>query len=241
MGRVTSHATYGTEKASLIYDRTYKPNGTMRGVIHCHGLNGQAWHPVNFPEPVQDEMARRGHMVMCPDLGGTATWGNDTAQQKITDAITYLNANGGVKPGGVLLWAGSMGTLAALNYLRGAGAASVAAVAVGLPAVDLVDLHDNAVARGITVASVEGAYGGSLTAYNATRVAHNPSENAAAYASLRSKVRLWYADDDTTVIPARVTAFAQATGITAVSMGSTGGHVFAASYAPQVCDWLESF
>lgn len=239
MGRVTSYGSFGTELASVITDRMYKPDQKKRGVIFSHGLNGLGWHPVNFPDPVIDGMAARGHAVIAPDLSSTSHWGNDAAQTKITDAKNFLQGSMGAKAGGVLLWCGSMGTLAGLNYLR-LNPANIAAIAVGLPAVDLADLHDNAVARGITAASIEGAYGGAA-AYPGVRAAHNPAEHAAEYVAWKDRVKLWRSNDDTTVIPSVVDAFGSASGIPVVNMGNVGGHVFSATFTSAVCDFLTGF
>jgi pimeloyl-ACP methyl ester carboxylesterase len=242
VNRYTDLATYGTEVAAFIRDRSYRPDGTKMGVIALHGLNGRAWHYVNNNDLVVNELARRKFPVLCPEAGGTATWGNDLTQTKIADAKTAMQDPAGsirAKPGPVLLWCGSMGTQGGLNYMR-ANPANVAGVAVGLPAVDLADLHDNAAARGIVDnTSIEAAYGGAA-AYAAARAAHNPSENMAAYQPLASKIKLWYSNDDPTVIPAVVTAFAAGTGVTAVNMGNVGGHVFGAAFATAVADFLEA-
>lgn len=239
MSRVTICGTFGTEPCAIIKDRLYRRDRSKRGVIFCHGLNGQHWNPVNYPDSVIDEMAKRGYCVLSPDLGGKATWGNDSAQTKLADAKAYLEANEGVKTGGVLLWCGSMGTLAGLNYLR-AHPGDIAGLADGLPAVDLADLHDNAVARGITAQTIEDAYGG-LTGYNAARAAHNPMEHAAEYVTWKDRIHLWYSNDDPTTIPARVQAFSATSGVSITSMGNAGGHVFLPVFAPAVADFLETF
>lgn len=239
MGRVTSYGTKGTETGTTITRRKYEPG--QPAVIYCHGLNGQAWHPINFPEPTVDLLAERGFPVAAHDLGGVATWGNDTAQTKIGDARTYMQAAPiSAAAGPVLLWAGSMGTLAALNYARN-NPANVLAVACGLPPTDLADLHDNNRPIGETgvAASIEAAYGG-LAGYNAARAAHNPAEHTAEYASLGVPIKLWYSGNDTTVIPSTVTTFASAAGIEAVNVGSVG-HTFPSAYADDVVDWLTSF
>lgn len=237
MGRVTSYGTKGTENAATFVHRRYAADGQHRGVIFCHGLNGYGWHPVNYPNTVIDEMVRRGHPVISPDLGGPATWGNDAAQAKIADARTYLQGTLGAKSGGVLLWAGSMGTLAALNFARN-NPSLVAGVACGLPAVSLSDLHDNAAARGVSAVNIEAAYGGNA-GYVAGLAAHDPAANAAAYASQAAKIKLWYSSDDTTVPASVVTDFAAASGIAAQSTGASG-HVFNVAYTNAVCDFLQS-
>lgn len=238
MRRVTSYGTKGTELGALITHRLYVPDGSKPAVIVEHGLNGKPWHFVNFPDPVVDELARRGYPVLCPALADNS-WGNNASQTALADAIAYAHSPAvGAKAGPVLLRAGSMGTLVALNYLL-AHPADVAAVAVALPAVDLADLHDNGAARGgIDPVGIETAYGGAA-GYAAQRAAHNPIENAAAYAPYAGRVRMWYADDDPTTIPSRVLAFRDATGIPAVNMGP-GGHAFDPAFTDDVVAFLES-
>lgn len=234
MSRVTSYGTYGTELATKLVDRLYKADGTKRAVIFCHGLNGQAWNPVNYPDPVIDEMVARGYPVFSPALGGTATWGNDIAQQKIADAKAYMQSNMGAKSGGALLWAGSMGTLASLNFFRN-NPTLVAAVAVGLPAVDMADIHDNN--RSNLAISIETAYGGAA-GYTAALPTHNPAQNTSSY--IGQPIKLWYSSDDPIVIPSVVANFSSATGIPTADMGAMG-HAFNPSFASNVADFLETY
>lgn len=244
MGRVTYLGTYGSERVGLLFDRLYKPDGTKRAVILCHGLNGEATNAIDFPDPVLDEMVRRGHLCATPDLGGKATWGNDSAQGMLLTIINYLIANWGAKAGGALLWAGSMGTLVSMNFLRGPNAGLISALAAALPCVDLADMHDNAVARSVSATNIEAAFGGTLAGYQAALPTHSPAANVAAYqGALKDKIKLWKSPNDSVVIPGVVDPFATQTGIPLVTMGAQpgNGHVFDSNYATSVCDWLESF
>lgn len=194
-------------------------SGERRGVVWCHGRGDTARGTAGITTAGLHLLVEAGLPVISADLGGPTSWGNPTSQARFWNAADYLVTRTRC-PAEVLIYAGSMGTLVGLNAARG-NLARIAAIAAALPAVDLADLHDN---RGFG-AEIETAYGGAA-GYAAARAANNPSENTAAYQDV--PIALWYGTADTVTVPARVEAFAAATGAQATPFA--GAHNFQAPY-----------
>lgn len=209
--------------------------GGVRGVIYCHGANGDAascrdyaaigeLHLVNALAAV--------FPVLSVDAGGPTAFGNDTAIARVDDAVTYLQGTRGAKSGTVLLVGASMGGFTVLNYTR-AHPSKVGAVVAVNPGIDLNDIVVNN--RAGLASAVDAAYG---TYVEATQGAtHNPATYAA---TMTVPTRIFYASDDTVVIPSTVTAYAAAAqNVTAVSVGALGHTQAAIDAAPR--DQILSF
>lgn len=226
------HASYGvgryqaSEADVLLLNSRWRGDGTIRGVIFCHGVNSDAtaaWTPATNPNlmDLMAQIAEAGYPVLSVDAGGAATWGNDTAIARVGTARTYLQgAAVGAKAGKVLLIGVSMGALNCFAY-AGANAVNVAALVGFIPVSDLTDMRANN--RGGYQASIDTAYGGTYSegSFGAT---HNPQTMAAAGKFAAVPTRLFYASDDTTVVPATVTTLASTigAGATATNVGAVG-------------------
>lgn len=211
------------------------PAGAVRGVISCHGSGvlGPAWAMTDPNVAALNQLlASQGFPVICPDLGGGNTWGNDTSVTRVGQAWTQVVAEG-AKADKVLLLGGSMGTLTALNYAK-ANPTNVAAIALVLPIVDLQDAHDN---RGFTAVS-ETAYGGNA-AYLTALAAHNPAVNTASFAGI--PIKLWYSTDDPYAFPATVTAFDTAIASATSQTIGANAHTTAGLDPYQVLDFLRPY
>lgn len=196
-----------TELVLPMIQRLHTPNGTRRLCVWCHSAGATAGQEHLEPWlgagalPLIDAV---GLPMICAQFAGQS-WGNDTAQTRLTDAISYMTGGEfNARTDKVVLLGVSMGGLLALNWAR-ANPAKVAAIVLCYPAVDLQWMHDNGAATG-----TEAAYGGSLTTFNAAVAAHNPAVNTTAYQGV--PIRMWYSDADTTVGTANQTAFASAVG-----------------------------
>ena len=95
--------------------------------------------------------------------------------------------------------------------------ASVAAIALITPVVDVDDIHDNN--RNGYAAEIEARYGG-LAAFDAALPTHNPVAFAGQLAGIPIKV--WISSNDPVVIPATVDAFAAGSGAAVASLGAVG-------------------
>lgn len=214
--------------------RQYRGDGTKRGVLFLHGRGGgylDAMTP-GIGGEVCARLVNAGYPLLSCDLGGTVTWGNDTAQARVTTALGYLRSQFGASSSSVYVVGASMGALLALNWTK-ANLASVKALALCVPITDLADVHTNN--RGGFATEAETAYGGA-PAYATAEAAHNPAASPASFTS--KPIRLWYASNDTTAVPATVTTFAASSGATTVNMGAVGHNV---AWNPlDVLTWLES-
>lgn len=211
-----------------VLPKAWKRDGTVRGVIFCHGAGQDGRAAVGYDSgagtfTTQSQralvagIAAAGLPVLAVDAGGAGTWGNDTGIAAITDAKTYLQGTLGAKTGSVLLLGVSMGGLNCLTWAR-ANLASVAAFAGIMPVSDLTDIHANN--RGGNTAAINTAYGGTYVD-STQRATHNPAFFAATgLAGLHYKA--WYGASDTIVIPSTVTGVAAAIGATASTVSLAG-------------------
>lgn len=230
---VGAYGTKGAEPGTTLVKRNYRRN-EKPAVLYCHGLNGRAWHAASYPNPEFRLITDEGFPIGAFDLGGPATWGNDTAIDSIDPAAAYMQgAPLEAVDGPFILWAGSMGTLVALNYLR-EFPANLIAVGVGLPALSLQNLRDQAA----LTASVEAAFGGNA-GYTAALATHNPIAATAEIAALEVPLKLWGSSDDDVCPPDIVAQFVDETGCEFESLGATG-HTVPASAARGIADWLAS-
>lgn len=208
-------AYHAGEAHVAVIPKGYRYDGTVRGVLFCHSRGGdatQGFLPTASTYAVIQAVARAGFPVLTTDLGGTDTWGNDTAIARLTEAKTYLQgAAWNAKAGTVLLLGQSMGALAMLNWAR-QNLASVAA-AVGLvPVSDLNDVYANN--RGGFAAGIDTAYGGSYVD-STQKALHNPAYFATLGDLAGLNYQAHYGSSDTIVIPSTVTGLVSAIGGTA--------------------------
>lgn len=206
MERVSSYGVKGTETCATLVNRLYTPG--KRGVVVLHGRGGRSHSWVTAPVAAIDALAGAGYPVIIPDLGGDL-WDAGVAQQRVTDAVTYLQGTLGAKSGTVLLFGYSMGSLTAVNWAR-ANPTQAAAVAVAAP-ISLADIHNGD--RSGYAAEIEAAYGGAA-AYAAAASAHDPRQNG----TLATPCKVWSSDADTLVTSAEAASYVSALGASQVQL-----------------------
>lgn len=215
----------------------YGHPGTVTGVVWCHGVGGNALYAKDLSKvgawPLFHALAEK-FMIVSADLGGD-TWGNATANTRVGQAITYLQAQG-AKAGKVALVGLSMGAVVALNYAR-EFPGNVSCVAAIIPVVDIEDVRANN--RSGLAASINAAHGG---AYDQATM--GATRNPVTFAStLNLPVKIWNASDDTTALASRVAAFdAAAPNCDVVSLGALGHTeaAIAAATPSDVISWLQA-
>jgi alpha-beta hydrolase superfamily lysophospholipase len=213
---VTSYATRGTEPGLAFTSKMAAfANDALPGGIYCHGLGGLGWFDaLGTAEPKLRSLARADFKFVAMDMGGSSTWGNAASTSKMPNAITQLAAIGG-RTDRLFVLAQSMGALTALgSVLAGTlAAAKIAGMALMIPALDLVDLHDQN--RGGNAAGIETALGvAGAYAGNVTIKALDPAQNPASFRGF--PIRIWNGGADPIAVPATVTAFAAAVGANVV-------------------------
>lgn len=219
MYSATSVGSYVTGERSVWLTPRPVVAATKRAVI-VHGGGGQTALGNMPPGNFNLELAEMGMSVAWGDMAGGWTWGNTTGQQRVTDLWDWLLADISPSPrtDKPLLFGTSMGGLVMLNWAR-ANPTLVAGLYLQIPAVNPADIHDNN--RGGYASSIETAYGGSGS-YAANVGGFNPSAHASDYTSIASNMLIHYSGDDPICVPSEVTAFASATGATAVNIGNAG-------------------
>lgn len=213
----------GTEEHIYVTRKDYRPDGTKTACLYSHslGATARAAYDPTLARDALATIAEAGIPCLSTDLGGTTTWGNDTSVSRLGSAAYYAQTVLGAKGGGSgksLIYAPSMGALAALNFAR-AYPASVAAIALVCPVVDLAYQHDQNV-QGYA-ASIETAYGGA-SGYAAEVAGNDPMQNAAAIAALGIPMKMWRSSNDVVAPTARQDAFATAANIPVVNLGAIG-------------------
>lgn len=231
----TGYTDHGSELVSIWHGS--RPTGGVP-VILVHGYLADAlqWYVPASSGTTAPQIGGANLTAYGSDLGGPATWGNQAMIDAIDDQIAWGAATYGTRTDKVALYAGSHGATA-LNWVW-RNPSKLVACALTIPAVSLQGLHDrDPVGLGIA-ASIEAAYGG-LAGYLAALPTHDPSHpnNTAQLAPLKDKLRIWYSTNDNVIDPQWVTAFAAATGITAVSVGAQG-HSLGPTANQDVLDWL---
>lgn len=229
-------ATAPTENSAVILPKYYKPDATRRCVIAAHGLLGSAYGWRSEMAELRT-FAALGFPVITADLGGPATWGNDTVQARITEAWNYMKLGWGVAHDGFVGYAQSMGGVALLNYMR-AHPADMVALAGEVPVIGLDDTHDRDPLS--LSGSIESAYGG-LSAYNAAVATHDPYANMATHAALGIPTKFWVALDDPICSLAVALYFDAAGACDTVSIGTGGHRALPPEFYEQVGDFIRPY
>lgn len=209
--------------------RMYKPDGTKRCVIFCHGAGGS--YAVG---PHEKLFAAKGIPIMSTDLGGADTWGNDTSLSRITTAWTYAKSTFGAKTDRYGLWAGSMGTLTALLQIL-ADSAHICVMGGALPIVDPEQV------RAANAGGYQAAIQTALTGGVDTTVADakRPNQNNSSFVSAGVPVKLWISSSDTVGDSTLANSFVSAIGAQSASLGAVG-HSYLTMDNDSAATWLAS-
>lgn len=234
-------ATAPTEKQGIGSPKYSIPT-SRKGVVACHSSTGNA--PTSFSQADwQNHSARLSDYFhyIAADLVNAQNWGTDAAQSRVADSWSYLQTTRGVPSSKTLLFALSMGALAALNWAFD-NPTKVAAIALIIPITDLKDAHDN---RGFS-ALIESAQAyGSHSAYLAAEPTHNPSATGRQAALAGIPIKLWYSTDDPAAVASVCLAWAasmnsQGGNVTTTSMGAVS-HTASALDPEQVAEFLLAY
>ncbi|WP_440984900.1 hypothetical protein ACQHIH_15940 [Xanthomonas sontii] len=181
-----------------------------RGVIYVHGAEGAtpggiAWTKLPGRWATLNAVSRTA-TILSSDLGGNATWGNDTVISAITGAWNYLKTLPGVSTDKVNLLCQSMGATGAIAWAA-ANPTLVNRIAMMIPVINLSDVRNNSSYQ----ADIDAAYGGtySESTYGAT---HNPLSIASAGKLAGMPIQLWYGATDSLCKPEFALQFASASG-----------------------------
>jgi pimeloyl-ACP methyl ester carboxylesterase len=204
-----------------LFEKAYKPNNTVTGVVFCHGAGQPETAILGGSTTPNIAAIITAVAALYPTLAVSANfdaWGNDASLASMTDAIAYLQGPLGAKAGKILMIGESMGHAMAASYTR-ANPTKVSGIVGMLPVCDLQDFVTNN--RGNLATSVNAAYGGLYS--NAT---YGSTHNPVIYGSSLSAIPIqhWSASDDALVVPSTVAAFASAHGAVETHNALTNGH-----------------
>lgn len=218
---MTAWSTYGLGRAIAAENDVILlpkiPRAGATGVLYCHGAGGLASQALATEfAAVLGDLANAGHPVLACDLGGLATWGNDTVLARITTAKAYLHATLGAPSGKIMLVGASMGGLSCLVWAKNNPTLTAGVIGI-VPVSDVTDIHTNN--RSGLAAAIDSAYAGgwSEATYGAAR---NPVTFAASLSAV--PLLLFSGTTDDIVLPATVAALAAGSGATNIPV--TGGH-----------------
>jgi len=231
-----------SEGDMTIVANSYAPSRGGPLVLVCHGAGASAltYAPLAQRRDL-NLLAETGCVVVCADLGGTTTWGNDTFLTRVDQVRTWAAAHPDLKADltRMVMIGRSMGAMGALNYAW-RNPSLVKGVALQAPVVAADALHDRDLA-GIG-ALIDTAYGGGA-AWDTAKPNRDPSATAPAalIAGLKDKYRIWYSTTDATVLEADITSFVALTGVRAIPLGAVthdDTSIAAAIHARSQAEWL---
>ncbi|HEU5395083.1 MAG TPA: hypothetical protein VFV36_09790 [Candidatus Methylomirabilis sp.] len=190
--------------------------------VVAHGTAADAsffLNPGNYTD--LEAVAARGITVVAADLGNPLLpdgWGNDTSIARLTEVISWAGSFLGCTTTRVGLIGDSAGAATVLGWAW-RNPSQVGAVSVRGAVTDIQQLY---AINSLVETLVNNAYGGAA-AWTAARATHDPILNTASLVTLKDRIRVYYSDGDTLVVPAsQVTPFTTAVGCRAVPVGGAG-------------------
>lgn len=158
--------------------------------------------------------ASAGLVGICGDFGGTNTFGNDTSQARIDDGWAHVKAQFDCADDKVVLVGQSMGGADVLNWAR-RNLASVAAIALLVPAVHVDYLYDND--SGGLASDIDAAFGGN---WAASEPEYDPINFADEFVGIPGQI--WSSSDDPWTTRVSHEAFCAASGFDLIDTGANG-------------------
>lgn len=188
---------------------------TTRAVpfVWCHGfqLLGSAGLTARA-YPYWPQLSKIAHAAGCvilsADLGGSATWANDTAIARIDTLISWAASNLGTRTDRVFIGGESMGSLLALNWAW-RNPVKVAGIWVRAPITRMREFHD--LNPGGLAATMEAAYT-NLAGLIAAYPTHDPAQNMGALGGLGYKTRLDATASDELIVSTAPILYQRQTG-----------------------------
>lgn len=236
----SGYSTAAPSEFATIWRGRTRPSSAKRPLLCSMGLNSTPDTSLIAPQIGLARWADAGLVALHGDFGGTTTWGNDTAQSRISEGWAWIKANLPCASDKVILVGESMGGLDVLNWAH-AHLSSVAAIALCFPALDLADLHDNNYSPvflpGGSRAPVEAAYGG-LAGYQAAEPTHNPNRYAGDFSGI--PIFIQYSSNDPICVTPITEAFGSACGATMDNEGPVF-HGFGALSRDAIYDFARAY
>lgn len=225
------------ERSYILYGRNEKWDRTSPAILACHGAGGTgSWiNPIlqagGTYHSYMQAVADKGYIVISSDWTGDG-WGNAAGTSSLREAYDWIQTTGsGCKPGQVGIFAGSAGTVAAMNFWH-AGSTRVGALACFVPVFNIDSIYADVSAL---QAGIDAAYSGDYATNGTT---HSPHTFAASLPKIEPLV--WYASDDASVRTTDVLAASTALGTEPIDIGP-GGHSALEQGAADVADLINVY
>lgn len=206
----------------VIFSRLYK-SGDGPAVIYGHQSGGSAKVAIDGnahagTQALLQTVADAGFLVAAQDQGGLTTWGNTTAQARMTATRTWVQASAPylASSGRIAIIGISMGAVLMMNWAK-ANPTLVSCMVGILPATDLTAYY---VAGGAGRANIEAAWG--VTYPDPLPAGADPTIGASSSVLVDIPYAAYYASNDDIATPAIVTSMAAAIGGTATNVGALG-------------------
>lgn len=186
-------------------------------VMHIHGAEagdgGADWMTMAWRVRIFKALAVAGYTTVSCDLGGSATWGNDTGQSRISSAYSYSQNLAGIEQGPAILFAQSMGGLGAFIWTKN-NPSLVKGIVALIPVINLADLQTSNYQAAIN-AAYDGTYDDATMGTQ-----RNPRRFPQQLAG--TPIQLWYGTTDTLCKPEDAEFFGNESG--AIMKPLAGGH-----------------
>lgn len=218
LGRLTSAPT---ESSVSIHPST-RPSSARPGVLFVHGAGSNSTYCIS-PMARQSELTRKvaiaGYTGFSHDNGGTSTWGNSTAINRLSAGWDYVHSLRDVKAGPVALISASMGGLNSLNFAA-ANPSKVSCIVSVIPVIDLSDIYNNN--RSGYKAGITAAYGSYSEVTHGQ--SHNPLTMALSNKYADIPILLFYGLTDSLCLASKTEQFASVVGSNVTLVPLSSGH-----------------
>lgn len=190
----------GALRSVTFTHKTFRTTVNRRGALVCLGGGADVASIYGSATSGMDEYATARIPCIAGNLAANLWhFGNDTAISNVANLWSYATTSKGFRSDKYVITAGSMGALAALNYLISLAnpAAECAAVLLAIPVLDLDSVYQGDL--GGYRSEIETAYSVTHPTAIPDLATHSPvAYSAGNKAKLTMPVRIYASDNDTT-------------------------------------------
>lgn len=168
-------------------------NSALGNIVYCHGAEGtnpgsMAWMLLKGRWPIMNSCVNNSS-ILCPELGGNATWGNNTALAAMDAAYDYIVATTGRST--ISLLAQSMGATTAIAWAKD-NPEKINKIALLIPVIDLQDVRNTSGYQAVIDEAYGGFYSDELFGQD-----HNPLVISQSSKLQGVEIRMWCGVTDT--------------------------------------------
>lgn len=214
-----SHRHYITlasgQKIFVLVAPSYQGNGPLCFVAHGFFADANYYSTLVRRQDLE-VLASSGFVVVTADFGGASTWANDTFLNSVAEVVTYATTFWDADASSISWIGDSMGGMNALNYAW-RNASTRGAYVLRVPVLNADAVHDRD--PGGLGAAIDGAYGSGAN-WDSAKATRDPALNHTLIDDFGQSIRVYYSNNDTVNLLSEVSTFVDATGASAISLGS---------------------